>query len=194
MLLASADAAEVAAAADPWLGRVVDGRYRVQSRIGTGGMGVVYRVEHLHLGKTAAMKVLSPDTASKPEAIRRFRLEAQSVSKLNHPNIVQTFDFGQFDGALYLVMEYIKGDDLASLLRREGPWSFARAARFFTQICSGLTEAHEAGIVHRDLKPENLMVVHRREGVEHAKVLDFGLAKLRERGAAEARASVRAGR
>ena len=186
MLLASADAAEVAAAADPWLGRVVDGRYRVQSRIGTGGMGVVYRVEHLHLGKTAAMKVLSPDTASKPEAVRRFRLEAQSVSKLNHPNIVQTFDFGQFDGALYLVMEYIKGDDLASLLRREGPWSFARAARFFTQICSGLTEAHEAGIVHRDLKPENLMVVHRREGVEHAKVLDFGLAKLRERGAAEA--------
>ena len=134
-------------------------------RIGTGGMGVVYRVEHLHLGKTAAMKVLSPDTASKPETIRRFRLEAQSVSKLNHPNIVQTFDFGQFDGALYLVMEYIKGDDLSSLLRREGPWSFARAARFFMQVCSGLTEAHDAGIVHRDLKPENLMVVHRREGV-----------------------------
>jgi len=149
-------------------------------------MGVVYRVEHLHLGKTAAMKVLSPETAEKTEAVRRFRLEAQSVSKLNHPNIVQTFDFGLFDGALYLVMEFIKGDDLASLLKRDGPWSFARAARFFTQICSGLTEAHEAGIVHRDLKPENLMVVHRREGVEHAKVLDFGLAKLRERGAADA--------
>src|SRR5262245_25625136 len=148
-------------------------------------MGVVYRVEHLHLGKTAAMKVLSPDTAAKPEMVRRFRLEAQSVSKLNHPNIVQTFDFGQADGALYLVMEYIKGDDLASLLKREGPWTFARAARFFAQVCSGLTEAHEAGIVHRDLKPENLMVVRRREGVEHAKVLDFGLAKLRERGAAE---------
>src|SRR5262245_20530890 len=146
-------------------------------------MGVVYRVEHLHLGKTAAMKVLSPDTAAKPEMVRRFRLEAQSVSKLNHPNIVQTFDFGQADGALYLVMEYIKGDDLASLLKREGPWTFARAARFFAQVCSGLTEAHEAGIVHRDLKPENLMLVRRREGAEHAKVLDFGLAKLRERGA-----------
>ena len=77
---------------------------------------------------------------------------------------MQTFDFGQADGALYLVMEFIKGDDLASLLRREGPWSFARAARFFIQVCSGLTEAHEAGIVHRDLKPENLMVVHRRDG------------------------------
>jgi serine/threonine-protein kinase len=179
-LLASVDPVEVAAAADPWLGRVIDGRYRVQARLGTGGMGVVYRVEHLHLGKTAAMKVLAPDTAAKPEALRRFRLEAQAVSKLNHPNIVQTFDFGQTDGALYLVMEFIKGDDLASLLRRDGPWSFARAARFFIQVCSGLTEAHEAGIIHRDLKPENLMVVHRRDS-EHAKVLDFGLAKLRER-------------
>src|SRR5262245_12267069 len=147
-------------------------------------MGIVYRVEHLHLGKTAAMKVLSPDTAAKPEMVRRFRLEAQSVSKLNHPNIVQTFDFGTADDSLYLVMEFIKGDDLASLLRREGAWSFARAARFFAQVCSGLTEAHEAGIVHRDMKPENLMVVHRRDH-EHAKILDFGLAKLRERGPGE---------
>jgi serine/threonine-protein kinase len=184
-LLEGLDAGELAEPADPWLGRVVDGRYRVQARLGVGGMGVVYRVEHLHLGKTAAMKVLSPDTATKPEMVRRFRLEAQSVSKLNHPNIVQTFDFGQADGALYLVMEYIKGEDLSSLLRREGPWNFARAARFFMQVCSGLTEAHEAGIVHRDLKPENLMLVRRRDDAEHAKVLDFGLAKLRERAPAE---------
>jgi eukaryotic-like serine/threonine-protein kinase len=146
-------------------------------------MGVVYRVEHLHLGKAAAMKVLSPDTASKPEMLQRFKLEAQSVSKLNHPNIVQTFDFGQWDDAFYLVMEYIKGDDLAALLRRDGPWSFARAARLFIQVCSGLAEAHDAGIVHRDLKPENLMVVRRRDDSEHVKVLDFGLAKLRERSA-----------
>jgi serine/threonine protein kinase len=172
-----------AAEKDPWLGRIVDKRYRVAARIGTGGMGIVYRVEHLHLGKTAAMKVLSPDIASKPEMLRRFRLEAQSVSRLNHPNIVQTFDFGQCDGAFYLVMEYIKGDDLAALLRRDGPWSFERAARLFVQVCSGLTEAHDAGIVHRDLKPENLMVVRRRDDSEHAKILDFGLAKLRERSA-----------
>jgi serine/threonine-protein kinase len=163
------------------VGRVIDGRYRVAGRLGAGGMGVVYKVEHLHLGKTAAMKVLAPETAARPDMVRRFRLEAQAVSKLNHPNIVQTFDFGQADGALYLVMEYIKGDDLASLLRRDGPWPFTRAARLFAQVCSGLTEAHEAGIVHRDLKPENLMVVARRDGSEHAKVLDFGLAKLRER-------------
>ncbi len=175
-------------ASDPWLGRVVDRRYRVTGRLGSGGMGVVYRVEHLHLGKTAAMKVLAPDSAAKPEMLRRFRTEAQSVSKLDHPNVVQTFDFGQVDGALYLVMEYINGEDLSALIRREGPWSFTRAARLFVQVCSGLAEAHEAGIIHRDLKPENLMVVRRRDGSEHVKVLDFGLAKLRER-AGEATAS-----
>jgi serine/threonine-protein kinase len=166
---------------DPWLGRIVDKRYRVTARIGSGGMGVVYRVEHLHLGKTAAMKVLAPDSVANPEMVRRFRTEAQAVSKLDHPNVVQTFDFGQVDGALYLVMEYINGEDLSAIIRREGPWSFTRAARLFGQVCSGLVDAHEAGVVHRDLKPENLMVVRRRDGSEHVKVLDFGLAKLRER-------------
>jgi serine/threonine-protein kinase len=178
---------------DAWLGRVIDRRYRVVARLGAGGMGVVYRVEHLHLGKTAAMKVLAPDGAARPEMVRRFRNEAQAVSKLDHPNIVQTFDFGQVDGALYLVMEYINGEDLAALIRREGPWTFARAARLFVQVCSGLVDAHEMGIVHRDLKPENLMVVRRRDGAEHVKVLDFGLAKLRERATDPAAAAVSSG-
>jgi serine/threonine-protein kinase len=176
-----AGGASPSGAHDTWLGRVVDHRYRVVARLGAGGMGVVYRVEHLHFGKTAAMKVLAPDSAARPEMVRRFRNEAQAVSKLDHPNIVQTFDFGQAEGALYLVMEYINGEDLAALIRREGPWTFARSARLFTQVCSGLVDAHELGIVHRDLKPENLMVVRRRDGAEHVKVLDFGLAKLRER-------------
>jgi serine/threonine-protein kinase len=178
---------------DAWLGRVIDRRYRVVARLGAGGMGVVYRVEHLHLGKTAAMKVLTPDGAARPEMVRRFRNEAQAVSKLDHPNIVQTFDFGQVDGALYLVMEYINGEDLSALIRREGPWTFARAARLFVQVCSGLVDAHEMGIVHRDLKPENLMVVRRRDGAEHVKVLDFGLAKLRERATDPAAAAVSSG-
>ena len=170
-----------AESADPWLGRVLDGRYRVLGRIGAGGMGAVYRVEHVRLGKIAAMKVLHKDTETDREMVRRFWLEAQSVSRLNHPNIVQTFDFGQWNGAFYLVMEYVTGEDVAAVIRREGPMDFPRAARFFSQICSALTEAHEHGIVHRDLKPENLMLVRRRDGAEHAKVLDFGLAKLRER-------------
>jgi serine/threonine-protein kinase len=174
-------AAVAAAADDRWLNRVIDGRYRVLARVGTGGMGVVYRVEHLRLGKTAAMKVLAPDVATKDEMVHRFRLEAQSVSKLSHPNIVQTFDFGQFEDALYLIMEYVKGEDLSALLKREGPMEFSRAARLFVQACSALTEAHDHGIIHRDLKPENLMIFRRRDGSEHVKVLDFGLAKLRER-------------
>ena len=142
-----------AQAEDRWLNRVVDGRYRVLARIGAGGMGIVYRVEHLRLGKIAAMKVLAPDTASKDEMVQRFRLEAQAVSKLNHPNIVHTFDFGQFEGGLYLVMEHVKGDDLGAVLKREGPLAFPRAAKLFAQACSALTEAHDHGIIHRDLKP-----------------------------------------
>ncbi len=190
---APAEPGDVPADRDPWIGRVVDRRYRVVMRLGSGGMGVVYQVEHLHLGKKAAMKVLTPDGAAQPEMVRRFRNEAQAVSKLDHPNIVQTFDFGQCDGALYLVMEYVNGEDLSALIRREGPWSFARAARLFAQVCAGLIEAHEAGIVHRDLKPENLMVVKRRDGTEHLKILDFGLAKLRERATDSERSSVSSG-
>jgi hypothetical protein len=145
-------------------------------------MGLVYRVEHIQLGKVAAMKVLHADTARDTEAVRRFRTEAQAVSRLSHPNIVQTFDFGQSEGALYLVMEYVRGEDLAAVVKREGPLPFEQAAPLFVQICSALTDAHEAGVIHRDLKPENIVVVQRRGEVAHAKVLDFGLAKLRERG------------
>ncbi len=163
------------------MGKVVDRRYRVLARLGSGGMGLVYMVEHIQLAKVAAMKVLHHEMARDSEAVRRFRIEAQAVSRLDHPNIVQTFDFGQSDDALYLVMEYLKGEDLAALVKREGPLPFERAARLFAQICSALTEAHDAGIIHRDLKPENIVVVRRRDGTESAKVLDFGLAKLRER-------------
>ena len=166
---------------DPWQGKVVDRRYRVLEKLGSGGMGLVYKVEHIQLDKVAAMKVLHTEMARDAEAVRRFRVEAQAVSRLDHPNIVQTFDFGRWEDSLYLVMEYLKGEDLAALVKREGPLPFDRAARLFVQICSALTDAHDAGIIHRDLKPENIVVVRRRDGSETAKVLDFGLAKLRER-------------
>jgi serine/threonine protein kinase len=166
--------------ADAWIDKVIDGRYRVQARVGTGGMGAVYRVEHVRMGKVAAMKVLHRELAKEDQIIKRFRREVEVVSRLNHPNIVQTFDFGSWEGLLYLIMEYVKGEDLGAMVKREGPLPLSRAIPLGMQICSALDEAHHAGVMHRDLKPENIVCVRRREE-EHAKVLDFGLAKLRER-------------
>jgi len=163
---------------DPLIGRVIDGRYRVLERIGSGGMGLVYKVEHQRMGKIAAMKVLRRALVGDADIVHRFRREAELVSKLTNAHTVQTFDFGTAEDAMYLVMEYVRGDDLGAILRREGPLPFRRVAPVFIQICEALAEAHELGIVHRDLKPENILVVHARDGRDHAKVLDFGLAKL----------------
>jgi serine/threonine-protein kinase len=166
---------------DEWLGQIVDNRYRVVDVVGRGGMGVVYKVEHQRMGKIAAMKVLHGDLANDREVIRRFHREAEAVSRLNHPNTVQVFDFGMTKAALYLVMEYVRGLDIGALIDRDGPMEFARAAPLFGQICSALAEAHELGVVHRDLKPENILVTRTHGGQDFVKVLDFGLAKLSER-------------
>jgi eukaryotic-like serine/threonine-protein kinase len=163
-----------------WLGRIVDGRYKVIEVIGRGGMGVVYRVEHLRMGKIAAMKVLHRDLAGDPEVISRFEREASAVSKLHHPHTVQVFDFGTANGALYLIMEYVRGLDMAHIIQRDGPMPWTRAAPLLAQICGALQEAHEIGIVHRDLKPENVLITRTAGGRDYAKVLDFGLAKLEQ--------------
>jgi serine/threonine protein kinase len=165
-----------------WLGKIVDGRYRVLEVIGRGGMGVVYRVEHLRMGKIAAMKVLHRDLANDVDVVQRFEREAAAVSKLHHPHTVQVFDFGNAQGALYLIMELVRGFDLSRLIARDGPMLWARAAPLFAQICGALQEAHELGIVHRDLKPENVLLTRTTGGRDYAKVLDFGLAKLDQRG------------
>jgi serine/threonine-protein kinase len=164
-----------------WLGKVVDGRYRVVEVIGRGGMGVVYRVEHLRMGKVAAMKVLHRDLAGDPEVVSRFEREAAAVSKLHHPHTVQVFDFGTANGALYLIMEYVRGLDMAHIIQRDGPMPWSRAAPLLAQVCGALQEAHELGIVHRDLKPENVLITRTAGGRDYAKVLDFGLAKLEQR-------------
>ena len=166
-----------------WLGKVVDGRYRVLEVIGRGGMGVVYRVEHLRMGKIAAMKVLHRDLASDPDVIFRFEREAAAISKLHHPHTVQVFDFGTAGEALYLIMEYVRGVDLAHMIQRDGAMPWSRAAPLLAQISSALQEAHELGIVHRDLKPENVLITRTSGGRDYAKVLDFGLAKLDQRAA-----------
>ncbi|MBA3456999.1 MAG: protein kinase, partial [Deltaproteobacteria bacterium] len=165
-----------------WLGKIVDGRYRVIEVIGRGGMGVVYRVEHLRMGKIAAMKVLHRDLASDPDVVQRFEREAAAISRLHHPHTVQVFDFGNAQGNLYLIMELVRGLDMGRVVTRDGPIPWARAAPLLAQICGALQEAHELGIVHRDLKPENVLITRTTGGRDYAKVLDFGLAKLDQRG------------
>jgi serine/threonine-protein kinase len=135
------------------------------------------------MGKLAAMKVLHRDLAQDPEVVQRFEREAAAVSKLHHPHTVQVFDFGNAQGALYLIMEYVRGLDLAHIIRRDGPMPWPRCAPLLAQVCGALQEAHELGIVHRDLKPENVLITRTTGGRDYAKVLDFGLAKLDQRGA-----------
>jgi serine/threonine-protein kinase len=169
---------------NPLIGRVVDGRYRLLEIIGAGGMGTVFKVEHVAMGKLAALKMLHPTLSSDREIVKRFRREAEAVSLLTHPSTVQVFDFGEAEGCLYMVMELVRGEDLAAVLRRDGPMPWARAAPLLEQICEALAEAHEKGVIHRDLKPENVLVSRAPQpggGRDVAKVLDFGLAKLRER-------------
>jgi serine/threonine protein kinase len=169
--------------ADPLIGVVVAERYRIKEPIGRGGMGVVYRVEHARIGKLMALKLLTGELTRDPQQVARFKREAQLVSRLSHPNTVQVFDFGASDGLVYLAMEYLKGEDLGHLIRRIGPLGVERTLKIVIQICSSLAEAHEKGMVHRDLKPENIIVTQGGDADEDLiKVLDFGLAKLREGG------------
>ncbi len=168
--------------ADPLIGVVVAERYRIKEHIGRGGMGVVYRVEHARIGKLMALKLLTGELTRDRQQVARFKREAQLVSRLSHPNTVQVFDFGASDGLVYLAMEYLKGEDLGHLIRRIGPLGVERTIKIVIQICSSLAEAHEKGMVHRDLKPENIIIMQGRDDEDLIKVLDFGLAKLREGG------------
>jgi eukaryotic-like serine/threonine-protein kinase len=170
----------VGPAADPLVGLVIDGRYRIIDLIGRGGMGAVYRVEHVKMGKIMAVKLLHGELSQDQDLVRRFRREAETVSRLTHINTVSVFDFGTHNGMMFLVMEFIDGRDLAEILRASGPIPFARAAGILIQVCSALVEAHGKGIVHRDLKPENIIVTIDPDQGDFVKVLDFGLAKLKD--------------
>ena len=165
---------------DPFIGVIVGDRYRIVSRIGVGGMGAVYRAEHTMMRRDLAIKVLLPGLGGKEEFARRFEREAESASRLDHPNIITVTDFGHTaDGSLYLVMEYLAGLSLTSVIS-EGPMAQARALKIIRQILRGLDHAHGAGIVHRDLKPDNIMLVERDGQPDVVKILDFGIAKVTE--------------
>ena len=167
---------------DPLIGRVIADRYRIVGHLGRGGMGVVYKVEHLRIGKLMAMKLLTGELSRSREVVRRFKREALAASRLTSVNTVQVWDFGHADGLTYLVMELVVGEDLGRVLKREGPLDFRRVALIAAQVCNSMEEAHERGIVHRDLKPENILVLHpgQKQLTDVVKVLDFGLAKLHD--------------
>ena len=162
---------------DPLVGRVIDGRYRVLDRLGSGGMGTVYRVMHERMQKVMALKVLNPQLSADPVVRARFRREARAASLLESRNTVAVFDFGETpDGLLYLAMEYLRGRTLAHLLRERGTISAGRVTRVLTQVLRSLEEAHAQGIVHRDIKPDNIFLTDADEP-DLVKVLDFGIAK-----------------
>ncbi len=147
------------------------GPYEIQSPLGAGGMGEVYRAKDTRLDRTVAVKILPAHLSDNPEAKQRFEREARTISSLNHPNICTLHDVGSQDGTFYLVMEYVQGETLDSRLQK-GPLPLKQALECGMQICDALEKAHRAGIVHRDLKPGNIMLT-----ASGAKLLDFGLAK-----------------
>ncbi len=165
------------------VGEVLADKYRITRFLGEGGMGTVYEAQHALVGRRFALKFLHAELAREPETLERFRREARAAGALENENIVSVIDFGSAaDGVPYLVMEFLVGEDLASLLRRDGPLSVVRAVNIIIQACRGLDAAHAAGIVHRDLKPENLFVCRRGDGTDLVKLLDFGIAKLSQAG------------
>src|SRR5215472_7445908 len=146
------------------------GPYEVQSLLGAGGMGEVYRACDARLNRTVALKILPSQVAADPGRRQRFEQEARAASALNHPNIVTVYDIGAQDGLAYIVSELIEGESLRDVVQR-GPMPVSRLLDIAGQTAAALAAAHAAGIVHRDLKPENIMVT--RDG--RAKILDFGL-------------------
>jgi serine/threonine protein kinase len=161
---------------DPFLGRDLDGRYTVLEKLGSGGMGAVYRAEQHSVDREVAIKVINSSLVSEPEVIKRFLREAKLASKLSHPNAVGVMDFGQTDdGVFYLVMELVTGRTLDDVIKAERIFKPERVVRIAIQICDALEGAHALQIIHRDLKPSNIMLM--ASGRDLVKVLDFGLAK-----------------
>jgi len=162
-------------------GREIAGRYRIQAKLGEGGMGAVYKAEQISLKRTVAVKLLRPEVASSQLLLRRFNAEAEAVAKLSHPNTVNIYDFGQdSDGTLFIAMEFIEGQSLRHMIHREAPFSIRRALGIALQVSSSLSDAHSRSIIHRDLKPDNVMIQTRGREKDIVRVLDFGIAKLRD--------------
>ena len=163
---------------DALIGRTLDGKYLIDSRLGAGGMGTVYAGTRLHIGDTVAIKILHKDTISDIQAAERFRREAQATSRLKHPNAVGIYDFGiTGDSLAYIVMELVEGKSLRRIIKRQGQLSPQAVDEILGPVCDALDEAHRNNMVHRDIKPDNIIVNTSPSGLR-VKVLDFGIAKL----------------
>jgi serine/threonine protein kinase len=163
------------------IGTVVRGKYRILARLGEGGMAYVYKAHHELLDELRALKVIKPDLARDTEFMSRFKNEAIMARKLNHPNAVRVDDLDiAEDGLPFIAMELVVGDTLKTLVQRVGPLPVSLVLDVASQVCEALDAAHKLGLVHRDIKPENIVLIAQREGSPVAKILDFGISRLRE--------------
>jgi serine/threonine protein kinase len=170
-------------AVDPFIGRdILEGQFQILQKIGSGGMGAVYKASQPAMNRMVGVKILHPKLANRKDLVSRFRREARAMSHLSHPNTTKVFLYGELDdGSLYIVMEFLEGKNLNQTVRSEGPFLMERALPILIQVCGALDEAHKQGIIHRDLKPENIFLVQAGGLRDYPKVLDFGLAKVTER-------------
>lgn len=171
------------ASQDPYIGRdLLGGQFQILQKIGSGGMGAVYKASQPAMNRMVAVKILHRKLINRKDLMSRFRREARAMSHLTHPNTVKVLLYGELDdGSLYIVMEYLEGRNLNQVVRKEGPLTVERAIPIMIQVCGALQEAHLQGIVHRDLKPENIFLSSSGGLKDFPKVLDFGLAKVTER-------------
>ncbi|HTR54367.1 MAG TPA: serine/threonine-protein kinase, partial [Kofleriaceae bacterium] len=164
------------------IGQVLANRYQIESRIGEGAMGAVYKARHVKVGRAFAVKVLHAHLLAEPKVLQRFEREAELAGRLRHPNVIGVVDVGELpDGTRYMVMDFAAGPDLAALLA-EAPMAPSRVVHLARQMLEGLYHAHEAGLIHRDFKPENVIVERDTHGAEVPRIVDFGIAILREGG------------
>ncbi len=176
-----ADSSGVTSSSSSWsgagrfaAGTILASRYRIVAALGRGGMGEVFRAEDLTLQQEIALKFLPHELTSDPAALERFHREVRVARQVSHPNVCRVFDIGVADGAPFITMEYVDGEDLSSLLRRIGRFPQDKGLEIARQICAGLAAAHEQGLLHRDLKPANIML----DGRGRVRITDFGLASL----------------
>jgi serine/threonine protein kinase len=178
--LCPADGTALIKSGDSLLGKTLAGKYRIEERISEGGMGTVYRATHVLMEKKVAVKVLHPSLAADEKIVARFTREAKAASRISHPHALNVTDFGEAeDGVVFMIMEYIDGQTLKKIIRGEGPMPLARVVEIAKQIAGALDAAHAEGVVHRDLKSDNIMLAE-TSGGDWAKVLDFGIAKIKE--------------